>query len=453
MTDPVKVVRVKVKHDGGFARWAHHTNHASRHVYNRAVSTYLFGGYYLDRVVVDLLEPFRLPKNGDVVGGDLTTSYQAYEFGPSEYAMKYGMYKELTGWRAQHEWLRDCPRAYGRGAIMDASVACRRVVDDNSDHAPFRPKTGRIILNSVDPPVRRGDHTVYVPGFGAVETSTKIDPTWDMRSFRVVDATDRITGRTTPAHHKFELHIAVKIQMEPRRPTGVIRAVDVGGRHLAATADTGGNTAVHDTVHKPILREIDALKSIRDRHIKGGRRWSRINKKIRRLRTKADGLATNTINQTVAKIVMGTDAVATEGISVKDITARGGNRKKNINRPMRENRAGEFLRKLDAKCLMTGREMVKVNPAYTSQTCHACSHVDPDSRVSRAKFVCTNCHREFHADVNAAANILHRAAGMVVLRRPEPSWGNQPKPRMLPVIAAGAPRKGMGRAGGVNLCI
>ncbi len=142
-----------------------------------------------------------------------------------------------------------------------------------------------------------------------------------------------------------------------------------------------------------------------------------------------------------------------EGISVKDITARGGNHKKNINRPMRENRAGEFLRKLDAKCLMTGREMVKVNPAYTSQTCHACSHVDPDSRVSRAKFVCTNCHREFHADVNAAANILHRAAGMVVLRRPEPSWGDQPKPRMLPVIAAGAPRKGMGRAGGVNLCI
>ncbi len=329
----------------------------------------------------------------------------------------------------------------------------RRVVDDRSDRAPFRPKTGRIILNSVDPPVRRGDHQMYVPGFGEVETSTRIDPTWDMRSFRVVDVTDRITNRTTPAYHKFEIHVSIKVEVEPRQPTGLVRAVDVGGHHLAATADTDGNTAVHDTVHKPILCEIDALKSIRDRCPKGGRKWSKTNKKIRRLYKRVDGLATNTINQAVSAITKGADVVVAEGMSVKDITTRGGNRKKNINRPMRENRAGGFLHKLDAKCSMTGREMVKVNPAYTSQTCHVCSHVDSESRVSRGLFVCTNCHREFHADVNAAWNILLRVAGMVVLRRPEPSWGDQSKPRMLPVVAAGAPRKGMDRADGVNLCI
>ncbi len=453
MTDPTKVVRIRVKHDGGFAEWANQTNHASRHVYNKAVSEFLFSGDYLDRVVVDVLEPFKLPKNGGVVRGDLTTFYQAYEFGPSERVMKYGLFKELTAWRAQHGWLRDCHSSYERGAIMDASVACRRVIDDNSDHAPFRPKTGRIILNSVFPPIRRGDYQMYVPGFGEVETSTKIDPSWDMRSFRVVDVTDKITRRTTPSCHKFELHVAINAPVEPRKPTGVTRAVDVGGHHLAATADTDGNTTIYDTVHKPILREIDALKSIRDRHTKGGRRWSRLNKKIRRLRTGVDGLATNMINQTVAKITKGADAVVTEGVSIKNLTTHGGSRKTNINRPMRESRAGEFLRKLEVKCSMTGREMVKVDPAYTSQTCHVCSHVDPGSRVSRGLFVCTNCHREFHADVNAACNILLRAAGMVVLRRPERSRGDQPKPRMLPVIAAGAPRKSMGRADGVNLCI
>ena len=453
MTDPIKVVRVNVKHDGEFARWVHDVNPTSRHVYNKAASEFLFSDDYLDSVVVDLLEPFKLPKNGDVVGGDLTTFYQAYNFGPSETVMKYGLFKELTAWRAQHEWLRVCPMAYERGAIMDASVACRRVIDDGSDRVPFRPKTGRIILNSVNPPTRRGDHTVYVPGFGEVETSTGIDPSWNMRSFRVVDVTDKITRRTTPSDHKFELHIAVKVVIEPRTPTGVIRAVDVGGRHLAATADTDGNTTIYDTVHKPILREIDALKSIRDRCPRGSRKWAELNKKITRLQAKADGLATNTINQTVAATVKGADAVAREDLSTKNLAAHGGNHKKNINRPMRESRVGEFTRKLDQKCVMTGRDTIKVDPAYTSQTCHVCSHVDSESRVSRDLFVCTNCNRVFHADVNAAANILHRAAGMVVLRRPEPSWGNQPKPRMLPVIAAGAPRKGMGRADGVNLCV
>jgi putative transposase len=31
----------------------------------------------------------------------------------------------------------------------------------------------------------------------------------------------------------------------------------------------------------------------------------------------------------------------------------------------------------------------KVDPAYTSQTCNACKHVDPKSRKSQADFVCT----------------------------------------------------------------
>ncbi len=55
---------------------------------------------------------------------------------------------------------------------------------------------------------------------------------------------------------------------------------------------------------------------------------------------------------------------------------------------------------------------------YTSQTCHVCGTVDAESRVTRDQFICTNCTRVFHADVNAAWNILYRAAGNVVLRRP-----------------------------------
>lgn len=122
MVDSTKVVRIRLKHDGGFAEWVAKANHASRHVYNRAVSGFLFGGDYLDRVMVDLPtapESFRLPgrKDGTVSGNLVTVNghYHAYVFGPSETVMKYGMFKELTGWRAQYAWLRDLPTAYGRG--------------------------------------------------------------------------------------------------------------------------------------------------------------------------------------------------------------------------------------------------------------------------------------------------------------------------------------------------
>lgn len=61
----------------------------------------------------------------------------------------------------------------------------------------------------------------------------------------------------------------------------------------------------------------------------------------------------------------------------------------------------------------TGTEVVLVNPAYTSQTCDRCGHVDAKNRKSQAVFGCTACGHRDHADVNAAKNILS-AAGHAV---------------------------------------
>nr|WP_078510354.1 RNA-guided endonuclease TnpB family protein [Streptomyces himastatinicus] len=58
----------------------------------------------------------------------------------------------------------------------------------------------------------------------------------------------------------------------------------------------------------------------------------------------------------------------------------------------------------------TGSRIVLVNPAYTSQTCNRCGHVDAKSRKSQAVFECTACGHRDHADVNAAKD--QRDAGL-----------------------------------------
>jgi transposase len=55
-----------------------------------------------------------------------------------------------------------------------------------------------------------------------------------------------------------------------------------------------------------------------------------------------------------------------------------------------------------------------IDPAFTSQTCHACGHRDPKNRESQAVFRCRACGHADHADVNAARNI---AAGRAVTAR------------------------------------
>ena len=85
--------------------------------------------------------------------------------------------------------------------------------------------------------------------------------------------------------------------------------------------------------------------------------------------------------------------------------------KASLNREIRRSGWGLFGQRLEDKA--PGR-MEKINPRFTSQRCSACGHVDPESRKSQARFVCTACNFACNADVNAAVNI---AAGHAVTAR------------------------------------
>ncbi len=82
-----------------------------------------------------------------------------------------------------------------------------------------------------------------------------------------------------------------------------------------------------------------------------------------------------------------------------------------LNREIGKSGWGLLVRRLQDKA--PGR-VEKIHPAYTSQRCSACGHVDRKSRESQAVFRCTACGYTCNADVNAARNI---AAGHAVKAR------------------------------------
>ena len=63
--------------------------------------------------------------------------------------------------------------------------------------------------------------------------------------------------------------------------------------------------------------------------------------------------------------------------------------------------------KIERLCEEQGINLVKVSPAYTSQTCSKCGFVDSKNRKGEI-FECTNCGIILDADYNASLNILHR---------------------------------------------
>jgi len=71
-----------------------------------------------------------------------------------------------------------------------------------------------------------------------------------------------------------------------------------------------------------------------------------------------------------------------------------------------------------------GKEILFVNPAYTSMACARCGYVKNDLTLADRIFVCPNCGWSVDRDYNASLNILSRSGSerplMPVELRPLP---------------------------------
>lgn len=69
---------------------------------------------------------------------------------------------------------------------------------------------------------------------------------------------------------------------------------------------------------------------------------------------------------------------------------------------------GTFFQFLEYKT-----NVVKVNPAYTSQECNRCGHKVKENRKSQSIFECVSCGHTDNADLNASYNILQRGQSLI----------------------------------------
>ena len=98
-----------------------------------------------------------------------------------------------------------------------------------------------------------------------------------------------------------------------------------------------------------------------------------------------------------------------EDLKLSAMGEKGGNHKRWLNREFRFVRHSEIVRKMEIVAARNGIEVVRVNPKNTSKLCHACK---VKGTWERECFECKKCGT-FHADGNAAVNILERGGGKI----------------------------------------
>jgi putative transposase len=327
--------------------------------------------------------------------------------------------RQLTAARAEHSWLAEGSQVVQQQALRDFAAATAAFYDPNNPaRRPTWRRAGRnegfriVGKRGRQWDVRRVSRRVgqvRVPKAGWVRFRWSRAVPAGVKSYRVT--MDR-AGRW---------HVAFAAIPGPVPAPGNGRAVGIDrGVAVSAALSTG------DLLRLPGLAVTECARRRRlerklARARRGSNRRGRVRLALARLRAREADRRKDWAEKTSTDIARRFDLIKVEDLKIgnmtrsargtRDAPGRNVRQKAGLNRGILASGWGLLVRRLQDKA--PGR-VEKIRPAFTSQRCSACGHVDPKSRESQAAFRCTACGYACHADVNAALNI---AAGHAATAR------------------------------------
>lgn len=173
-------------------------------------------------------------------------------------------------------------------------------------------------------------------------------------------------------------------------------------------------------------RKTSGCKTAKEYHKRGAsKHYEREKAKLNKAYAKARNIKENIVQQVSTQLIRDNRYIVIEDLRIPNMVRKpkpkpnpnksgtylpnGRAAKRGLNRSISKSYMGRFGQILAYKCQVTdNRDLITVNPAYTSQQCSHCGHVDKHNRESQAIFVCQSCGMHMNADVNAAINIRER---------------------------------------------
>lgn len=342
---------------------------------------------------------------------------------------------ELTALRAECEWIGAMPRVIQVQAVRDLDAAFKAFFGGQAEYPRFRCRGAdeSFRLEGRRVPIRKvsGRYgSAYVQGIGWVK-------------FRQTRAIKGHVESVTITREQNGWHIVFQSRVEIADPIQLDNAVGIDRGITATIALSTGKLYASPATLVTLDRKARKAAKAMARKRKGSARREKAKQKLAKIKAKAARIRAHWAHERTTEIADGFGTVAIESLAVRNMMrsakgtaekpGRNVRAKAGLNRAIAERCWYQVERLLAYKLAERGGKLVKVNPAFTSQTCAACGTIDKASRESQARFVCRSCGHEDHADVNAARNILRLSRSEVNARGGDPL--GLPSKRVVPAAA------------------
>ena len=335
----------------------------------------------------------------------------------------------LTKMRRDNEWIGKYQRVFLRANFIDGckSVKLAEKVRRDNELPPlksprhlFRKKQngGQPALHSFQKPNAKG----RMFNIGMCKIPLKDSFSGKVRSFQVVETTKKITSRTKPEDRTYELH--VQYHHEPAGfHEGDTKAIDLNVSNMwgVATPDNGSMKVTklpHNAKHRKYDKD-SKMQAHQNKVKKNGRTYKDIQRKRQAKNKKIADKRKDFVRKSLVEELGNAAVVIIEGLKISSMIRKGPG-KRGLNLVMYHSAMGYVKDAILQYCEKHGIPVIIVPPHGTSITCSVCGNKDKKSRNDR-KFACVPCGHENHADLNATANLFHRAesgaAGNVVCKQ------------------------------------
>jgi putative transposase len=330
--------------------------------------------------------------------------------------------RQLTAARRDNEWLRAGSQMVQQQALRDFAQAMTNFFHGTHRRPTWR-KAGR----------NEGFRVVAVKAEHVRRLSRKTGQVWVPKAgwvrFRWSRAVPAAKSYRVGRDRAGRWHVAFAVIPDPVPAPGTGEVVGVDRGVAVAAALSTGELLRIPRLSPARRRRLRRLQHKLARAQRGSNRRARVKMAIARLKARERDARKDWAEKASTDLARRYDVIRVEDLKIGSMThsARGTTAepgrnvraKAGLNREILASGWGLLVRRLQDKA--PGR-VEKINPAFTSQRCSACGHVDPKSRESQAAFRCTACRYTGNADVNAARNI---AAGHAVTARGCPPIGGR----------------------------
>ena len=325
----------------------------------------------------------------------------------------YSQYRELTAIRAGDAFWGSMSIQVGRGVLSRADRArqafYRRVKAGETPGYP-RFKSSRrwhtIELANVTPSMvkPRGSYcAIRIKGLPEIRLRKGLNLPEDVPKALTIT----LRGRRLFVNLTYEVELATL----PESEAAVGVDMGVSDRLALSNGEHVGRRRKPNAKLRRAQRRLSTCK-------KGSHRWRKRRAVLANQQHRERIRNRNECHRITTDLVRRFGLIAVEDLAIKNMTrsaagtlenpGTGVAQKRGLNRSISEQTWGMIRHQLTYKAGWAGREMVVVDPRFTSQRCSGCGTVSAEHR-QRKRYNCAECGMTEDADVNAARNVLHKA--------------------------------------------